>query len=239
MAISFKFTSWNSATFDTIPLDNSSFMTVTELKEAIIKKKKLDKQTGLVITNAQSGEEYKDTQVVPKNSLVTIRLIPSSFNSVRGRGKGRGFHSRQFHSQQTSHVSTQPSMGQTQTPSQVNQISNQAKSTSVVPTSSNAPSSNEEEDDFGPALWEQNSQESTTASEEEKIKAIINGAADIPVASMSNSANPPQYTKNRFQSIQNQNQGQRKIPPPGYVCYRCQQPGKFHSHNSLYFFFQE
>lgn len=56
MAISFKFTSWNSATFDTIPLDNSSFMTVTELKEAIIKKKKLDKQTGLVITNAQSGE---------------------------------------------------------------------------------------------------------------------------------------------------------------------------------------
>lgn len=169
-------------------------------------------------------------------------MIPSSFNSVRGRGKGRGFHSRQFHSQQTSHVSTQPSMGQTQTPSQVNQISNQAKSTSVVPTSSNAPSSvsstNEEEDDFGPALWEQNSQESTTASEEEKIKAIINGAADIPVASMSNSANPPQYTKNRFQSIQNQNQGQRKIPPPGYVCYRCQQPGKFHSHNSLYFFFQ-
>jgi hypothetical protein len=57
MAVYFKFNSWNTANFDTISLD-SPFISVGELKQAIFKKKKLEKNTGLVLTNAQTNEGW-------------------------------------------------------------------------------------------------------------------------------------------------------------------------------------
>lgn len=57
MAVYFKFGSWSQSNFDTIPLDSSNaFISVGELKQSIMKKKKLDKNTGLVLTNAQTNE---------------------------------------------------------------------------------------------------------------------------------------------------------------------------------------
>jgi hypothetical protein len=56
MAVYFKFNSWNQKNFDTIVLDGAPFISVAELKQQIIKKKKLEKGVGLVLTNAQSHE---------------------------------------------------------------------------------------------------------------------------------------------------------------------------------------
>lgn len=57
MAVYFKFTSWSGSNFDTIPLEGGApLISVGELKQAIIKKKKLDKNSGLVIVNNQTGE---------------------------------------------------------------------------------------------------------------------------------------------------------------------------------------
>jgi len=58
MAVYFKFNSWNQKNFDTIPLDGALFISVAELKQQIIKKKKLEKGVGLVLTNAQSNEGF-------------------------------------------------------------------------------------------------------------------------------------------------------------------------------------
>jgi hypothetical protein len=88
MAIYFKFTSWNQATYDTVQLDGSSVVSVSELKSLILKKKKMDKNTMMVITNSQTGEgnfgvcqsilEYSDTSLVPKNASVVVRVVPGA-----------------------------------------------------------------------------------------------------------------------------------------------------------------
>jgi hypothetical protein len=94
MAIYFKFNSWNETNYDTIPLDTSSVViTVGELKQLISKKKKIDRNTGLVLVNPQSKEgwslrsrfsssftiEYKDdNQFVQKNASVIVRMVPIS-----------------------------------------------------------------------------------------------------------------------------------------------------------------
>lgn len=60
MAVYFKFSSWNQKVFDTIPLDSGApFISVGELKQQIIRKKKLNANTGLVVTNAQTNEGNK------------------------------------------------------------------------------------------------------------------------------------------------------------------------------------
>lgn len=67
----FKFNSWNQSHFDTISLDLSPMISVGELKQLISKKKKLEKNTGLVLTNAQTGE----------GSLLTCFIDISTINS--------------------------------------------------------------------------------------------------------------------------------------------------------------
>jgi hypothetical protein len=60
MAVYFKFSSWGAkANFDTVVLDSASpYLSVGELKQAIIKKKKIEKNNTLVVTNAQTGEGW-------------------------------------------------------------------------------------------------------------------------------------------------------------------------------------
>ncbi len=71
MAVYFKFGSLSHSNFDTIPLDSSNgFISVGELKQSIMKKKKLDKNTGLVLTNAQTNE-----------GLILLSCVPVSRNS--------------------------------------------------------------------------------------------------------------------------------------------------------------
>lgn len=65
-------------------------------------------------------------------------------------------------------------------------------------------------DDFGPALW--NNENGNATSEEERIQAVINAASQIPI-----SHNFPSSQSNPI----------KKIPPRNYICHRCLQPGHF------------
>ena len=59
MAVYFKFSSWSKENYDTVVLDTTSpFISVGELKQAIIKKKKIDKSNQLLLTNAQTNEGW-------------------------------------------------------------------------------------------------------------------------------------------------------------------------------------
>ncbi|KAI5066397.1 hypothetical protein GOP47_0019021 [Adiantum capillus-veneris] len=77
MAVHFKFRS--AVAFDSIRVEGTG-ITIANLKEKIVEQKNLGRSTNfdLVITNAESGEEYvEDTFVVPKNTSVIIKRIPA------------------------------------------------------------------------------------------------------------------------------------------------------------------
>jgi len=171
MAVYFKLSSWGpKANYDTVVFESSahSVISVGDLKAAIMKKKKIEKNSGLIITDAQTQEVYTDDAgLVPKNTSVTVKIVPI-LNPV--------------YSGPTPKIQPGRSdLTKLKTP--------------------------ELDEDFGPAFWEnpsKNSKDSTdTGNEEDKIQAVINQAADIPAG-----------------------QG-KKLPPPGYVCFRCGQQGHF------------
>lgn len=81
MAIYFKFNSWNNSQFDTIPLDiTTSFMNVGELKQAIIQKKKIDKNNGLVLTNAQTNEGWILFLFIYFNKIYILFFLKKKIN---------------------------------------------------------------------------------------------------------------------------------------------------------------
>lgn len=83
MAVYFKFTSWNEKNFDTIQLDASSpFVSLGELKQSIIKKKKLDKNIGMAVTNAQTNEGICFVQLDFSIFWFKINGIALRFNRV-------------------------------------------------------------------------------------------------------------------------------------------------------------
>ncbi|KAL3499620.1 hypothetical protein ACH5RR_038713 [Cinchona calisaya] len=76
MAVYYKFKS--AKDFDSISIDGH-FITVGNLKEKIFESKQLGRGTDfdLVVTNAQTNEEYLDeTMLIPKNTSVLIRRVP-------------------------------------------------------------------------------------------------------------------------------------------------------------------
>ncbi|CAK9173261.1 unnamed protein product [Ilex paraguariensis] len=76
MAVYYKFKS--AKDFDSIPIDGH-FMSVGNLKEKIFESKHLGRGTDfdLVVTNAQTNEEYLDeAMLIPKNTSVLIRRVP-------------------------------------------------------------------------------------------------------------------------------------------------------------------
>ncbi|VFQ63724.1 unnamed protein product [Cuscuta campestris] len=76
MAVYFKFKS--AKDFDSVPIDGH-FISVLNLKEKIFESKHLGRGTDfdLVVTNAQTNEEYLDeAALIPKNTSVLIRRVP-------------------------------------------------------------------------------------------------------------------------------------------------------------------
>ncbi|KAF3660009.1 hypothetical protein FXO38_12341, partial [Capsicum annuum] len=76
MSVYFKFKS--AKDYDSIPIDGH-FITVGNLKEKIFESKHLGRGTDfdLVVTNAQTNEEYLDEDtLIPKNTSVLIRRVP-------------------------------------------------------------------------------------------------------------------------------------------------------------------
>lgn len=76
MAVYYKFKS--AKDYDSIPMDGP-FISVGTLKEKIFESKHLGRGTDfdLVVTNAQTNEEYLDeAMLIPKNTSVLIRRVP-------------------------------------------------------------------------------------------------------------------------------------------------------------------
>ncbi|KAG5028329.1 hypothetical protein JHK87_011843 [Glycine soja] len=76
MAVYYKFKS--ARDYDSIPMDGP-FISVGTLKEKIFESKHLGRGTDfdLVVTNAQTNEEYLDEEMlIPKNTSVLIRRVP-------------------------------------------------------------------------------------------------------------------------------------------------------------------
>lgn len=75
-SIHYKFKS--SVEYDTLTFDGLH-ISLADLKKAILVQKKIGKSAefDLQITNAQTGEEYKDeSHLIPKNASVIVRRIP-------------------------------------------------------------------------------------------------------------------------------------------------------------------
>eukprot|EP01133_Synstelium_polycarpum_P015222 gene15222-18013_t len=89
MSVHFKFKS--AIDYDTVTFEGTH-ITVSDLKKLIAVKKKLGKTTDfdLVISNAQSQEEYRDEAYqIPKNTSLIVSRVPcAAHNKYSGQGGG-------------------------------------------------------------------------------------------------------------------------------------------------------
>eukprot|EP01117_Protostelium_nocturnum_P007744 TRINITY_DN2771_c1_g4_i1.p1 TRINITY_DN2771_c1_g4~~TRINITY_DN2771_c1_g4_i1.p1 ORF type:complete len:448 (-),score=140.05 TRINITY_DN2771_c1_g4_i1:25-1368(-) len=83
-SIYFKLSSWSQNNFESVPIDsNAPQISIGELKQLIWKKKKLASNVGLIITNAQTNEEYKqETDTIQRNSSVIVKVVPNYSQST-------------------------------------------------------------------------------------------------------------------------------------------------------------
>ncbi|XP_034932550.1 E3 ubiquitin ligase PARAQUAT TOLERANCE 3 isoform X1 [Populus alba] len=224
MAVYYKFKS--ARDYDSIPMDGP-FISVGTLKEKIFESKHLGRGTDfdLVVTNAQTNEEYLDeAMLIPKNTSVLIRRVP---------GRPRlPIVTEQEPKLETKVEDTLPEkssfMG--------------ADSSSMRYTEDN------EWDEFGNDLYSipdvlpvQSSNPppdvapTNKADEDDRIKALI----DTPALDWQRQGADGFGAGRGFgRGVAGRMGGrgfgrlglERKTPPQGYVCHRCKIPGHFIQH---------
>ncbi|XP_074328754.1 E3 ubiquitin ligase PARAQUAT TOLERANCE 3-like isoform X3 [Apium graveolens] len=230
MAVYYKFKS--AKDYDSISIDGH-FITVASLKEKIFENKHLGKGTDfdLVVTNAQTNEEYLDEgMLIPKNTSVLIRRVP-------GRGRAR------------MPIITTPITVDQDKPVAENKLEDaQATKSSfsgVDPSVSKYPEEFEW-DEFGNDLYTMpevapvqdapNAPPPSKADEDSKIRALI----DTPALDWQ-CQNPDTFGGGRGfgRGMGGRSGGrgfgrggglERTAPPPGYICHRCKVPGHFIQH---------
>ncbi|KAI4327145.1 hypothetical protein L6164_019642 [Bauhinia variegata] len=221
MAVYYKFKS--ARDYDSIPMDGP-FISVGTLKEKIFESKHLGRGTDfdLVVTNAQTNEEYLDeAMLVPKNTSVLIRRVP---------GRSRLPIVTEQEPKVENKVETEP----------------QSSSLPAMGTSAVKYSEDSEWDEFGndlyaipdvPPVQSNNSipdaPPTNKADEDSKIKALI----DTPALDWQRQG-PDGFGPGRGfgRGMGGRMAGgrgfglERKTPPQGYVCHRCKVPGHFIQH---------
>ncbi|AEE83885.1 DWNN domain, a CCHC-type zinc finger [Arabidopsis thaliana] len=217
MAIYYKFKS--ARDYDTISMDGP-FITVGLLKEKIYETKHLGsgKDLDIVISNAQTNEEYLDeAMLIPKNTSVLIRRVP-------GRPRIR--------------IITR------EEPRVEDKVENvQADMNNVI--TADASPVEDEFDEFGndlysipdaPAVHSNNlCHDSAPADDEEtKLKALIDTPALDWHQQGADSFGPGRgYGRGMAGRMGGRGFGmERTTPPPGYVCHRCNVSGHFIQHCS-------
>ncbi|CAI0413188.1 unnamed protein product [Linum tenue] len=221
MAVYYKFKS--AKDYDSISMDGP-FISVGTLKEKIFESKHLGRGTDfdLVVTNAQTNEEYLDeASLIPKSTAVLIRRVP---------GRPR----MPIVTEQEPKVETKAD----DTP--------QEKSGFVGGDSSTFQYTDETEwDEFGNDLYAipevvpvqssiapPEAPPASQAEEECKIKALI----DTPALDWQRQGNDGFGHGRGFGRGMGGRMGgrgfgmERKNPPQGYVCHRCKVPGHFIQH---------
>ncbi|XP_022736030.1 E3 ubiquitin ligase PQT3-like isoform X1 [Durio zibethinus] len=224
MAVYYKFKS--ARDFDSISMDGP-FISVGTLKEKIFESKHLGRGTDfdLVVTNAQTNEEYLDeAMLIPKNTSVLIRRVP---------GRPR-----------------MPIVA-AQEPKVESQIENaQPEKSNFLDGDSSVPkyADDSEWDEFGNDLYSipetlpvqsnnplPDAPPTNKADEDSKIKALI----DTPALDWQRQATDGFGPGRGFGRGMGGRMGgrgfgrlglERKTPPQGYVCHRCKVPGHFIQH---------
>ncbi|KAL3497514.1 hypothetical protein ACH5RR_040246 [Cinchona calisaya] len=230
MAVYYKFKS--AKDFDSIPIDGH-FITVGNLKEKIFESKQLGKGTDfdLVVTNAQTNEEYPDeTMLIPKNTAVLIRRVP-------GRPRMPIVTAPVPEPEE---LKVESESGDVQT----------AKSGFVgVESSSMKYPDDLEWDEFGndlyaipqtlpaqPSHFVQDDAPPSIVDEDSKIKALIETPALDWQRQSADGFGPGRGfgrgMGGRMMGGRGFGRGglERKTPPQGYICHRCKVPGHFIQH---------
>ncbi|GAB2252437.1 hypothetical protein Droror1_Dr00005284 [Drosera rotundifolia] len=226
MAVYYKFKS--AKDYDSIAIDGH-FISVAILKERIFESKHLGRGTDfdLVVTNAQTNEEYLDeATMIPKNTSVLIRRVP-------GRPRMPIF--------------TQPDEPKIESNAQ----DEQPPKSNFVTTESSALNDREPsewDDDFGHDLYAtipevtpvqagnsvQDALPPNKDDEDSKIKALIETPAlDWQRQGADGYGSGRGFVRGgRMMPGRGFGRGimERKTPPPGYVCHRCKIPGHYIQH---------
>ncbi|XP_071685930.1 E3 ubiquitin ligase PARAQUAT TOLERANCE 3-like [Rutidosis leptorrhynchoides] len=229
MAVYYKFKS--AKDYDSIAIDGH-FITVACLKEKIYESKQLGRGTDydLVVTNAQTNEEYRDEDMlIPKNTSVLIRRIPGQPRKPIVA---------------TPNEQAEPKMANELETAQ------QAKSNfSGAGLSTNYPD-NSEYDEFGNDLYEipevvaavstiqpQDAPAPSNVDEDSKIQALIDTPAldwqqqNFDVFGAGRGFGRGMGGRMGGRGFGRSSGGfERKTPPPGYICHRCKTPGHFIQH---------
>ncbi|GLU05558.1 hypothetical protein SLE2022_226550 [Rubroshorea leprosula] len=221
MAVYYKFKS--ARDFDSIPMDGA-FISVGTLKEKIFESKHLGRGTDfdLVVTNAQTNEEYLDeAMLIPKNTSVLIRRVP-------GRPRLPIV------------AAPEPKVENNVESSQPERSSFPEADLSVVKYPEDS-----EWDEFGNDLYSipemlpaqssnpvADAPPENKADEDSKIKALI----DTPALDWQRQGTDGFGPGRGFGRGMGGRMGgrgfgmERKTPPQGYVCHRCKVPGHFIQH---------
>ncbi|CAA0807608.1 DWNN domain- a CCHC-type zinc finger, partial [Striga hermonthica] len=218
--------------YDSVRIDGH-FIPVGQLKEKIFELKHLGRGTDfdLVVTNAQTNEEYLDEgMLIPKNTSVLICRVP-------GRPRKP--------------IVTAPVTEQKEPNIETNYNGGQAVKGAVAGVYQSATNDAEdfEWDDFGDDLYaipESASVQQTIPvqdvspvckdDEESKIKALIDTPALEWQRQPSDGFGPGRGLGRGIGGKMMGGRGfgrggfEKKTPPQGYICYRCQVPGHFIQH---------
>ncbi|CAN6923033.1 unnamed protein product, partial [Brassica oleracea] len=221
MAIYYKFKS--AKAYDTISMDGP-FISVGFLKEKIYETKHLGsgKDLDIVISNAQTNEEYLDeAMLIPKNTSVLIRRVP-------GRPRIRVINQQEprveekvenVQTEMNNHIAADASAAE----DEFDEFGNDFYS---VPAATAVNYSNPGPD---PAPADEK------VDEETKLKALIDTPA-LDWQQQSADGYGPGRGYGRGMSGRTGGRGfgnagmERKTPPPGYICHRCNVPGHFIQH---------
>eukprot|EP00249_Psilotum_nudum_P023482 c28890_g1_i5 orf=401-3727(+) len=214
MAVHFKFRS--AVEYDSVGIDGH-FISIANLKEKIVEQKSLGKGADfdLVITNAQSGEEYTDdNQLLPKNTSVIIKRVPATRSKL----------TLQVHDQVKVDVSGQTSGADNRF---VDGIPSASAASVCFFTSQNAEL--DDMDAFGVDLYSVPNPVPTRTDIEVKSKILdmVNETTSDWHRDAQDAFGSKHGYGRRFAGGYAYG---RAIPPQGYTCHRCGQPGHFIQH---------
>ncbi|XP_039016661.1 E3 ubiquitin ligase PQT3-like isoform X2 [Hibiscus syriacus] len=221
MAVYYKFKS--ARDFDSIAMD-APFISVGTLKEKIFESKHLGRGTDfdLVVTNAQTNEEYLDeATVIPKNTSVLIRRVPGRprMPIVAAQEPKVGNHTENVQPEKINFLDAESSAPKYPEETEWDEFGNDLYS---VPDTMPVLSSNPVH----------NAAPTNKADEDDKIKALIDTPAlDWQCQSVDGFGPGRGFGRGMGGRMGGRGFGlERKTPPQGYVCHRCKVPGHFIQH---------
>uniref|UniRef100_A0A5B6ZIS9 DWNN domain-containing protein n=1 Tax=Davidia involucrata TaxID=16924 RepID=A0A5B6ZIS9_DAVIN len=225
MAVYYKFKS--AKDYDSIPIDGH-FISVSNLKEKIFECKHLGRGTDfdLVVTNAQTNEEYLDeAMLIPKNTSVLIRRVPGRprMPIVTEQDEPKVENkSEDAQPAKSSFLGADSSVTRYPEDSEWDEFGNDLYAIpEVLPVQSSNPI--------------QDAPPPSKADEDSKIKALIDTPALDWQRQASDGFGPGRGfgrgMGGRMMGGRGFGRGlERKTPPPGYICHRCKVPGHFIQH---------